>query len=52
MILIDEDGCHFFGNRFVFPLWERLKDERHALKRAVYFYTSVDALKGRRRHDR
>lgn len=51
MILVDEDGCDFFGDRFVFPL-ERLKDERHGLKRAVYPYTPVDALKGRRRHDR
>lgn len=52
MILIDEDGRHFFGNRFIFRLMERLKDERHGLKRAMYFYTSVDALKGRRSHDR
>lgn len=51
MILIHEDGRHFFRNRFVFPL-ERLTDERHGLKRAMYFHTSVDALKRRRRHDR
>lgn len=43
VILVDQDGCHVFGYRFVFS---RSRDERHALKRAVDACACVDAVKG------